>query len=291
MRISAYRALARHALRGALTLRTRLSIPRERAICVYDLALSLGLEVRFAAGATLGGLYARRLNTIILPTERPPGRQAFTCAHELGHWYFNHGTRVDALLELDSARESEPEELLANMFAGYLLMPSKAVEAAFSRRKWAQATSTSLQIYVVAGQLGVGYETLAHHLRWSLGALSQDRLNDVLRTSPKDIRRQLLPKHSDSPRIILADADWCDVPVDLSVGDLLIAPGGSRAEGAAVRALGPHDLGVLYLASAPGLARIESDGLGWSAFARVSRRAFIGRAIYRHLEDPDAEPA
>lgn len=291
MTLSGHRALARQALRAALTVRARAGVSIERALCVYDVANHLGLEVRFVAGSTLGGLYARDAGVILVPAERPPGRQAFTCAHELGHWFFGHGTRVDELLDIDADTESEPQELLVNAFAGYLLMPAKAIDAAFARRRWNPRTATPLQIYVVATQLGVGYGTLVGHLRWSAGILSVERSAELLRISPKSIRTSILADAQNATRLVVVDEAWCDVPVDLSVGDLAIIPKDSALEGVSVRIVATHELGVVLAASLPGLARVQSNATPWATFVRVSRRGFVGRSIYRHCEDPDAEPA
>jgi len=69
------------------------------AICVYDVAQSLGIEVRFVGIPSLEGMYWKKSPaTILLGAERPAGRQSFTCAHELGHHIFNHGNKIDGVL-------------------------------------------------------------------------------------------------------------------------------------------------------------------------------------------------
>ena len=44
----------------------------------------------------------------------------------------------------------------------------------------------------------------------------------------------------------------------------------------------------LFRARRPGLGKIRNNE-GWSAFVRVSRRAFVGRSIFRHLAEEDGE--
>src|SRR5437868_6051851 len=88
-------ALGRTALRVALELRHRVGVSKRDPICIYDVAGHLGIEVIFHPANTLGGMFSKTNNAIIVPTLRPPGRQAFTCAHELGHWYFDHGNCID----------------------------------------------------------------------------------------------------------------------------------------------------------------------------------------------------
>ena len=140
--------------RGAIQVRYKLGLADEAPVCVYELADSLGVNVRFKGGHSFGGMYDNQSKTILVPAWRPPGRQAFTCAHELGHWYFGHGTRLDAL-ESDGRLENQcsPEEWLANAFAAHLLMPLRAVRDAFRRRGWEPAGSKPAQVYTVACQL------------------------------------------------------------------------------------------------------------------------------------------
>ena len=147
-------------------------------VCVYDLATNLGLEVRFFDIPSMEGVYcASAHSTIIVSSLRPPGRQAFTCAHELGHHVFGHGDQYDELVEHRSeARRFDPHEFQADCFAGALLMPKVAVSRGFSLRGWDLATAAPEAFYVVATWLGVGYTTLIYHLRKALGMLSETRV-------------------------------------------------------------------------------------------------------------------
>src|SRR5206468_1844508 len=133
----------RQALRAALEIRKRAAKANYEPICVFDLAENLGIEVKFFRGDSFEGMYAPASQTVIVPTLRPPGRQAFTCAHELGHWYFKHGTRIEELKFLDLQYNREPDEQLANVFAAHLLMPSWAVKHAFRRRGYEPGTCTA----------------------------------------------------------------------------------------------------------------------------------------------------
>ena len=76
-----------------------------------------------------------------------PGRQAFTCAHELGHAFFNHGTRADLISDFERDRSDDPEEIIADAFAGHLLMPPHAVESEINRRAWKASNLTPVQVY------------------------------------------------------------------------------------------------------------------------------------------------
>jgi hypothetical protein len=277
--------LARQGLRGALEVRRQAGVTKYDPICVYDLAERLDLEVRFCRGNTFGGMYSRSSETILVPTLRPPGRQSSTCAHEIGHWFFGHGTRVDELEEDGACVDNSPDERLANLFANYLLMPPWALDSAFNARNWRAADCTALQAYIVAGQMGVGYETLIQHLCWSSKTILVSHAERLVKVTPKQLRKSVLGY--DSSHLIIADKAWTAVSVDLRVGDFAILPRDTRIEGASVAVLGNHELGLLVEARSPGIARAESSHHVWSTFIRVCRKDFEGRSVYRHLEDPD----
>lgn len=288
--MSDWQEVARRALRNALEVRRRVSASKSQAICVYDVAEQLGVEVIFRPENSLEGMYVKAAQTILIPSHRPVGRQAFTCAHELGHWLFGHGTRVDIIGDLENIGLLDPEEQLVNTFAGYLLMPPWAVKEAFARRNWRPSDSTPIQVYTVAGQLGVGYETLVQHMRYSLNLLSQAQSDQLLRTTPKKLRRLLLG-NDDARHLLIVDNVWSKVAVDLQVEDLAILPAGIRLEGMSARIVGDIAFGVLVKGMLPGVSRAESLDGSWAAFIRVCRRDFSGRSVFRHVEDPDVHEA
>ena len=280
--------IGRQALRNALATRRRVSASKSQPVCVYDIAEELGVEVLFRPENSLDGMYVKTSRTILIPSNRPPGRQAFTCAHELGHCLFGHGSRIDEIAVLEEEHAHDPEERLANAFGGYLLMPPWAVKEAFFRRNWVPRSSKPLQVYIVAGQLGVGYETLVRHLFHSLNMLSLTDMELLLRSTPKRLRRSLLG-HDNSRHLIVVDRAWTKIALDLQVGDFLILPTGVNLEGGCATIVGDHPLGTLGQAMLPGIARVQDCDGSWATFVRVSRRDFVGRSIYRHLEDPDVE--
>ena len=128
---------ARTALRLATYIRKKagcggLATP----ICIYDVCEALGVKMRFIAVPSLEGMYASQSDTIIVSALRPKGRQAYNAAHELGHRQFGHGDRIDEVAPQRLTNEKRRECQLADMFAGYLLMPHRAIASAFSERGW-----------------------------------------------------------------------------------------------------------------------------------------------------------
>ena len=144
--------LARQALTCAQEVRRRTKRPILEPVCIYDIAADLGVDVWFQKIASLEGMYARLSPPrIILGAERPAGRRAYSCAHELGHHVLGHGTRVHELQEEKAPPfTNEPEEYQAQVFAGFLLMPKLAIASALSQRSWEPSTASAEQIFRIA---------------------------------------------------------------------------------------------------------------------------------------------
>jgi Zn-dependent peptidase ImmA (M78 family) len=285
------RPLAREAVRRALALRRSHAIGPNRPVQIYDLVDELGIELRFLDAPSMEGLYHREAPSVIVVSSlRPRGRRAFTTAHELGHHVFGHGTRVDELTaQQQTAGPFRPEEYLADTFASALLMPRAAVDWAFGTRGWTPADCTPVQLYTVACWLDVGFETLVYQLGTSLNALSRARMQQLLRANPKRIRTDVLGFDHDGD-VVVADGHWRDRAIDLEVGDLAVVPADIVLEGECAEVFGADGDRTLLRAAASGRGRAAARDGEWSAYVRVSRRGYVGRSIFRHLEDPE-DPA
>jgi Zn-dependent peptidase ImmA (M78 family) len=277
--------LARQGLLGALQVRQSHDIMPWQALCVFDLAEQCGASVRFDDVNSMEGTYAKAKSTIMIPTHRPFGRKAFTGAHELAHHHFGHSFHIDQLMEF-AEREFNPEDFLADCFAGFLLMPKLAVDKGFTSRGWSVAGCTPEQAFVVAGWLGVGYETLLKHMRYSLRNMPAEQAGALLRTAPKSIRASLLGSET-AEDVFVVDTAWVDRAVDVQVGDYLIAPAGCSCERSCIEPVGSNGLGLIFRGARPGTGRLVSKDQSWAAHVRVSRRDFVGWSFYRHLEEPD----
>src|SRR4051812_18605233 len=111
------RRLAKDALWSACRVRREAGLALRSAICVYDLAQGMGVEVRFIDLASMEGTYSRVPQpTILISSLRPPGRQAFTCGHELGHHIYGHGFRIDELMSEGHGAKADGDEFLVDCF-------------------------------------------------------------------------------------------------------------------------------------------------------------------------------
>lgn len=278
--------LAQKAVVEALRTRRQLGLSSWQPVCALDAADQLGIEVRLVDIPSMEGFYCRSGRpTIILSTLRPTGRQNFTCAHEVAHHVLGHGEQFDELIEQKSdERQRDPNEFMADCFAGAFLMPKTAVSRAFVVRNVTQQHCEPDALYTIANWFGVGYATLVHHLRSGLGLIQPARAKVLLKTQPLEIRRGLVGPHAAS-HLIVADAHWTDVAIDLEVGDLLLLPTDASIEGAVLESQPTLlNVGVLQRAAAPGIGRVNRDG-AWSAFVRVRRKDYIGLARHRFEEE------
>ena len=282
------RAIARKAAAEALRARQRAGYGLELPICIYDLAQSLGIEVRFLDVPSLEGMYySAPAPHIILSSLRPPGRRAFTCAHELGHHVRGDGTHIDELVQQWERARFEPSEFAADCFAGIILMPRMAVQRTFALREWDIQRCTPGQVYTVSNYFGVGYSTLINHMRSGLLLLPGTHAAALLRVTPRQAQAQALGWESQET-VWIVDPQWAGRAIDVEVGDLVFVQGQPTFEGSCLAQVQDMRDGRLFRARQPGIGKF-CDGESWSAFVRVSRHAFVGRSIFRHLEQGDDE--
>lgn len=283
--------LAHVATVQALHVRRRAGYTFWEPICVYDLAARHGLEVRFFDIPSMEGVYCASASpTIIVSSLRPPGRQAFTCAHEIGHHEFGHGDQYDEIVEQRSeARQHDMKEFQADCFAGAILMPKVVVCRGFLLRNVDPTTAPPESFYVIATWLGVGYTTLIHHMHRVLGLIASARVDELLCQRPKALRSALLGREC-REHLVVADLQWYGRAIDLQVGDLARLPAGVSVEGRCTEELERQNASVLVRATSPGLGRVTVADAGWSAYLRVSRKNYVGRSVYRFEEEAnDAE--
>ena len=278
--------VASTAAAAALRLRLRSGLGLTDTVCVYDLAEKLGVEIWFLAAPSLEGMSARLPKpVIVLSSLRPPGRIAFTCAHELGHLDFEHELRVDCPMDDEPLFEGDvEEEYVANVFASYLLIPKTALQHAARVREMDLRTITAEDAYDLACYFGVGYTTLLTHMAANLRLLSAADAGKLKRAKLGRIRKNIVGR-AVKQNLIVVDSAWTSRPIDLEVGDELYIRADCVIDGTSLISVKPPRSGeTLIRAERSGVGQVTASN-SWSCRVRVQKKKFVGRATFRHRED------
>lgn len=275
------------ALDKAAAVRYRAGLDLNGPICVFDLCLDMGFTVRGLDVNLDGAYHPGKPPIILVGSKRPLTRRVFTCGHELGHDQFGHGVALEEVMDHDRSASKDPNEQLANAFAGYLLMPKIGISGAFRVREWDPTNPTEAQVYVVACEFGVGYETLINHMAWSLKLLSVPRANSLLKMRQDKIRESILGRPS-TCTLVVAGHKSTRPTYDVEVGmEVLVPRGVVAAEGLQVIDEVRH--GRVLLAVKPGVYQVSDPARDWAIFIRVARFEYVGLYEYRHFPDEEED--
>ena len=281
--------LAKQALEKSLEVREEYGYDFRSPLCVYELADRAGVKVQFVDDVSMEGVYvALTRPTVLLSSLRPLARRAFTCAHELGHHVFGHGSTIDELKDNVESGTFSPDEFLADTFAGFILMPAQGVKRAFSTRGLAATSATPEQAYAVASSFGVGYETIIGHLEYSLRYIKAQRANLLRKSTLPQIRKRMLGFETKEP-VVIADQHHALGTLDAEVGMLVLLPQGAATDSDHIEPFQDTPNGTVFRAMRPGLVRVSLPDGNWGVVVRVSRKEYAGLAKYRHLEETDGD--
>lgn len=283
------RELATQAMQAAVATRAKAELDQNEPICIYGLCESLGIVVRFN-DINMEGMYQRGCPPRIhISARRPLPRRTYNCAHELGHHVFGHGSSIDELREDAKVRASvDPNEFLADTFAGFILMPIIGLRRAFSIRGWNPSTVKPREIFTIACEFGVGYKTLLTHLSASVNILSYNRAAMLNRYTPRALRMDILGELTPDP-LIVVDRFRTAPTLDAEVRTLILLPPATEANDSGLTFERDISAGRVFRATKPGIFRASSND--WSVFVRVApiqkdtSCGYIGLAPYRHLSD------
>ncbi len=279
------KALAMKGMQQSIASRIKAGLDMKSPVCVYGICDSLGVNVRFN-DINMEGMYDKSPRPRIhISALRPLARRNFTCAHELGHHVFNHGSSIDELRE-EHAQYSDrpPEEILADTFAAFLLMPTLGLREAFTRRNLDPNKASATELYAIACNFGVGQSTLVNHLAYAAGMITLARRTTLGRITPKMIRTEVLDEIVSEP-LTIADQFWSAATLDMEEGALLLLPSGVVVDTAMLMPERSLSSGRLFRAAKAGISRIAIPGTNWATYVRIAKRQYVGLAKYRHLED------
>lgn len=278
--------LIRQGLKAAEEARAAIDVDPFGPADPFGAAETLGLRVNLTATSMEGFYFKGNPPNILISSLRPVGRRAFTCAHEIGHHWFDHGSTIDQLQEDDREESNKPDEVLANAFAAFFLMPTVVVRAAFAARGWSMTKPSPVQIFTVACELGVGYMTLLNHLSYTLREIVPATRDELRKWTPQRIRKLLLADDADEA-IVIVDGHSAAPTYDVEKDSGVLLPTGAQVGGKAlvfVRSLPDFDL---YRAARRG--EVSVTGAAEPGRVRVMPKEYEGPARRRFLEDPDED--
>lgn len=279
------KALVMQGMQASIAARTQAGLDLQRPACIYGLCDSHHVNVRFN-DINMEGMYDRQPKPRIhVSALRPLARRAFTCAHELGHHVFGHGSTIDELRD-DHAQNADrpPNEVLADSFAAFVLMPTLGLREAFVKRGLDPNKASALEMYAIACNFGVGQATLVNHLAYGIDMISPAQRAQLGRITPKMIRTELLGQVVAEP-LTIADRHWNSPTLDMEQGALLMLPSGVVVDTAML--MPERDLvdRRVFRAMKVGITRVVIPGSSWATYVRIARRQYVGLARFRHLEE------
>lgn len=283
--ILAKKNLVMQGMQASIAARTRAGLDLKSPACIYGLCEANKVAVRFN-DINMEGMYDRSPRPRIhLSALRPLARRAFTCAHELGHHVFGHGSTIDELQD-DQAKNADrpPNEVLADSFAAFVLMPTLGLRDAFARRGLNPNHATAADTYAVACNFGIGQSTLVNHLAYGISMITQGQRDRLGRITPKMIRTEILGEVV-TEHLTIADRHWNSSTLDMEESALLLLPAGVVVDATVLAPERILGAGRLFRAAKCGITRVAIPGTGWATYVRIARKQYVGLARFRHLED------
>jgi len=280
------RSLVYEAAQEAADARDAGGFDPDSPISPFDLAASLNINVQFVP-VSMEGFYRKEPSPLILLSPyRPIGRRAYNCAHELGHHRFGHGSTIHELNETTAGmKPSEiPEEILADSFAGFALMPAIGIRRAFALRGCAASNASPLQVFAVSSDFGVGYTSLITHLTFSLQEIDNSRRKYLESFGLPDFRRMVLGRAE--PKAMALIDEHSEVRcVEMDVDAVLHAPPGATSTSRHLVYERTTSTGEMFRAKHQGIGSLLlKDRI---VEVRIAREDYVGFTRYRFLEDPD----
>jgi len=165
-----WREAHEEAMFAASQAHDELEIETTRQIDVFSAIASLGLDLIFRPLRDASGLFfpgpTRAESGVLVTSNHPLAKQRFTAAHELAHFWLQHVPKLDLNTEVlarDAISELSPDEMVAEAFAAWFLMPPELVDAALDELG-VDSVSGPEDVYGLSLRMGTSYSATAYHL-------------------------------------------------------------------------------------------------------------------------------
>jgi len=280
--------IATKGIKKADSLRADLGLNMFQPINIYDTCNRLELDVRFL-NVNMEGMYISSddptKSNILLSSLRPFSRKVYTCAHELGHHIFGHGSKID-MIHKESGKEStyNSDERLVDIFASALLMPIAGIQLEFKKRGWDLKTATPMQYFAISSIFGVGYQTLIYNCTLNK-LIGHQKSKELSKYTPSYFLNTILIGEKKTGHLKIIDSKYKETLVDTEVSGFIYLPKEIDLEGNHLKKISETANGVCYQATKPGILRANNDGNGQTYFIRIQNFEYEGLSEYRHLEN------
>ncbi|MEA5358292.1 ImmA/IrrE family metallo-endopeptidase [Amycolatopsis sp., V23-08] len=166
-----------------------LALAGDEPVDVFGAIAQLGLELAIVPLDNLLGAMLPRDGGILVTSNRTSRLQRYTAAHEIGHWVL-HRAKPAIDTEIEILRTTTEQELQAQLFAAYFLMPPPLVEAVLNRYELRGRRITPECLYLASRDMHVSYEAAAFRFR-AAKVISDADFADLTAVSRLDALRRL----------------------------------------------------------------------------------------------------
>ncbi len=160
----------REAMFAAADAHDTLNVEVTKRIDVFAILERLDLRVMVRPLRGVAGLYVPALGDrgggVLVSSLHPLARQRFTAAHELGHHWLEHAPSIDLrtqILQRAELSRLTPDEMVAEAFASWFLMPAEAIDATLADLGVSQPRGPE-DVYAVSLRLGTSYQATAYQM-------------------------------------------------------------------------------------------------------------------------------
>lgn len=268
--------LYRDAMKMAYKIRAQSNIEINEPINIFSLVEKFDLSLRFLDLQSFEGFYIKKeLPHIIVNSQRPRGRQTFTCAHEFGHFLFNHNSSFDELIDFNTYDE---KEFLVDLFASYLLLPHVGISNQINKRNINLNTCEPLEIFKLSTFFNVGYDTLVNQLFRNLKMISLSRYEKLKKLNPMFFKNQF--NMSGNTNLLIIDKMWDLRELEVQIDDIIIFPEGWKLSFSKLTKINDN----VFKPKEIGFDCIELPEIDFKLDIKVYEKNYIGLNKYKFLQ-------
>lgn len=281
-------AIANRGIKKADSLRMDVDLNMFQPLNIYDTCDKLEVDVRFVK-INMEGMYISSddptKSNIVLSALRPFSRRVYTCAHELGHHLFRHGSQIDLINEQSNEKSSyDNDERLVDIFASALLMPVAGVQLEFRKRDWDIKTASPVQFFTISSVFGVGFQSLIYNCTINR-LINHKKAKSLSKYSPSYFLSKILESEKRTGHLKIIDTKYKETTVDTEVSGYIYLSKEVEIEGNHLNRISETANGVCYKAMKPGILRANNTSSDQGYFIRIQNFEYEGISEYRHLEN------